>query len=868
MDQDDDPALAETHSPALGERPVADSRTRAVARAKIANALFATDQRVKLGRYHLLERVGEGGMGVVWGAFDPELERRVAIKLVRAKSGASRERILLEGQALAKLSHPNVVAVHDVGVVDDEVYLVMEWIRGHNLREHCRQSRSAREIVALFRAAGEGLLAAHRAGLVHRDFKPENVMIGDDGRVRVVDFGLALDLADEDDHAVAGTPKYMAPEQQRGEAVTEAADQFAFGLALGEALTARNADRRDAPVSAWLTAIVARATAAVPAERFASLDTLLRALARDPARVWRRRVVVASALVAVAGAFAIGSLSTNDGPAPCSGGRDDLATAWNPVKREHMLGHARELGPYGAAEASAIDTRLAAYGERWVAAHRNACLAHRRGELTPRLYERNLACLARARVALETVVDVVTRAPIERFPEAVLASRGLPDVDRCTLDEPAVVPPIPALASHVDEASNRVARASMLALAGDPQAGTVAAAAVTDAERLRYAPLVARAHLAHGRALVLDPSKLPAALEAFEHSAAAALAAGDDVTFVESFARELFVYARTPKDLIPANATGLPSALRYVQQIAKRTGDVGRFARALLYNNAGTERLTAGDAGEARRWYREAYDETQAGARDIELWSVLGNLAATVESADERDRLFAKLREHLEHELGANHAFTLQERFRAAMFTEHGTRVASQLRELCAAFRTWYPHRKDKIDQCYYELGWLAEERGDRAEARDAMAAVGGSKDERVPLARAFAMLYAGDATAAARTAADLATQAAQRKAWWEQFHAVDAWLIEATARTALGDRVKARQSLERALALLDQPGFNRTATFHQRRVARVRALLAMQTEPSRGSELAAQALAWYRKAGGYDGNVAALDAIVRAGSR
>ncbi|HEY5921304.1 MAG TPA: protein kinase, partial [Kofleriaceae bacterium] len=123
MDPDDDPALVETQSPALAVRPVPDARTRDVARAKVANALFANHEPVKLGRYHLIERVGQGGMGVVWGAFDPELERRVAIKLVRTKTEASRERILLEGQALAKLSHPNVVAVHDVGVVDDEVFL-------------------------------------------------------------------------------------------------------------------------------------------------------------------------------------------------------------------------------------------------------------------------------------------------------------------------------------------------------------------------------------------------------------------------------------------------------------------------------------------------------------------------------------------------------------------------------------------------------------------------------------------------------------------------------------------------------------------------------------------------------------------------
>ncbi len=272
MEQDDDPALAETQSPALAARPPADPRVREIARAKIANALFAVAEPVTLGRYHLLERLGQGGMGVVWGAFDPELERRVAIKLVRATSGASRARILAEGQALAKLSHPNVVAVHDVGVVDDEVYLVMEWIRGRNVRAHCAEPRTAGELVALYRAAGEGLNAAHRAGLVHRDFKPENVMVGDDGRVRVLDFGLALDREGGDDRLVAGTPRYMAPEQQRGDPITPAADQFAFGVALREALVARNADRREAPVPAWLSAIIARATAPDPADRFASFD--------------------------------------------------------------------------------------------------------------------------------------------------------------------------------------------------------------------------------------------------------------------------------------------------------------------------------------------------------------------------------------------------------------------------------------------------------------------------------------------------------------------------------------------------------------------------------------------------------------------
>src|SRR5689334_21679470 len=180
-----DLGLAATVTPEL-PRPEADRLARAVARTRIANKLFAKTEQVHLGRYHLLEMVGAGGMGVVWGAWDPELERRVAIKLVKATMQAARERIQLEGQALARLSHPNVVTVHDVGVVDEQVYIVMEWVRGQNLRAYCREPRTLRDILAIYRAAGEGLAAAHAAGLIHRDFKPDNAIRGDDGRVRVL----------------------------------------------------------------------------------------------------------------------------------------------------------------------------------------------------------------------------------------------------------------------------------------------------------------------------------------------------------------------------------------------------------------------------------------------------------------------------------------------------------------------------------------------------------------------------------------------------------------------------------------------------------------------------------------------------------
>src|SRR5688572_860050 len=184
--------------PPLGERPADDDLALNVAQARIAAKLFGAATEVTVGRYKLLELVGRGGMGVVWGAWDPELERRVAIKLVDHLRPDARERIVDEARALAKLSHPNVVPVYDVGVVDERVYLVMEWVAGETLREHLRERRTVRAIVDIYTQAARGLGAVHAAGLVHRDFKPENAMIGRDHRVRVLDFGLARGDLDED----------------------------------------------------------------------------------------------------------------------------------------------------------------------------------------------------------------------------------------------------------------------------------------------------------------------------------------------------------------------------------------------------------------------------------------------------------------------------------------------------------------------------------------------------------------------------------------------------------------------------------------------------------------------------------------------
>ncbi len=323
-----------------------------------------------VGRYLLLELCGEGGMGVVYKAYDPELGRTIALKLLQLEDGprrGRRERLLREAQALARLSHPNVIAVHDVGTYKGHVFIAMEFVEGTTLRGWLKaKPRTRREILDVFMAAGEGLAAAHRAGLVHRDFKPDNVMVGDDGRVRVLDFGLVreahgessvgddtdadapnrtsssddLDLASQTPlsipltqiGAIMGTPRFMAPEQHRGEVTEEPADQFSFCVSLywalyGEypfsaeapterieqMLAHRIADPpRESTVPHWLRDVLIRGLAPRPSSRHHSMNALLEALRADPAllrRRWLRAALMTTAVVAVGAAVVAGAIA-------------------------------------------------------------------------------------------------------------------------------------------------------------------------------------------------------------------------------------------------------------------------------------------------------------------------------------------------------------------------------------------------------------------------------------------------------------------------------------------------------------------------------------------------------------------------------
>ncbi|MEZ4403257.1 MAG: serine/threonine-protein kinase [Kofleriaceae bacterium] len=277
----------------------------------------------ELSRYLVLEELGAGAMGVVYKAHDPELGRMVAIKLVHAGSSPARStRLLREAQAIARVAHPNIVAIYDVGLVEDQVFIAMEYIEGQRLRDWMAAGpRTLRETIAVFEQCARGLAAAHDAGLVHRDFKPENVLLGVDGRVRVVDFGLvrwaedddgppiteagilALDQSITPAGAAVGTPRYMSPEQIRARPVGAAADQFSYFVCLYEAVTGQrpflgdsmavlmravtSGEVRGFPASCiapkWMRAAITRGLAVDPADRWPSMHAVVDELGRDRA---------------------------------------------------------------------------------------------------------------------------------------------------------------------------------------------------------------------------------------------------------------------------------------------------------------------------------------------------------------------------------------------------------------------------------------------------------------------------------------------------------------------------------------------------------------------------------------------------------
>jgi tetratricopeptide (TPR) repeat protein len=492
------------------------------------------------GRFVLLRLLGMGGMGAVYEAYDPELDRRVALKFLRAdiRAGSRSARLVREAQALARVSHPNVVTVHDVGTVGDQVFVAMELLVGQTLKQWLTGSKpNPRHVLEVFLQAGRGLAAAHAAGVVHRDFKPDNVIVGVDGRVHVTDFGLARRADEPTDEIPAGsqpaarpvwatrtgtmvgTPAYMAPEQIRGESTTASTDQFAFCLALYEALYGERAfpatdlgerardmaagrvtprpKGRGFPVPTRIRAALTRGLRASPADRFADMPALLRELARE------RRVTalrVAGALLVVF-AMLFGAMQYRRAHRPaCPTAAAELAGVWDDARRSTIHAAFVRVGGTRAAETwRRVSTLLDGYASKMAEMRVNSCEAGLvRHEQSAELTDLRMRCLSGRRESLRALTEVYSRADAAVFKHAIDAALALGPIERCGDDFHLLLPMrLPANAAdraRVEEVNTLFAQARAQVTSGNVKgAHSRLIEAGRVAETAHYAPTLARA---------------------------------------------------------------------------------------------------------------------------------------------------------------------------------------------------------------------------------------------------------------------------------------------------------------------------------------------------------------------------------------
>ncbi len=459
------PPAAADHSPASAPSPTFERGT-------------------SLGRYVLIERLGAGAMGEVFAAYDPNLDRRVALKVLKAGALSTDEghaRLLREAQALARLAHPNVIAVHDVDTAMDRVFVAMEYLEGQSLGEWMTEPHSESEVVQIFLQAGAGLAAAHKTGLVHRDFKPDNVFISTDGRVRVLDFGLARPANDaskgplkkapfETDAlstplsspspqvqltqhgTIVGTPGYMSPEQLAGLPTDARSDQFSFCAALFEALCGvrpfagatlsahaleiepgkLTKPLPEREVSNQALDIVKRGLSAKPGKRWPDMDALLTAL--RPKR--RRRLKTALGLVALA---VVGTLTTlwtagtTRRLAICGGQEKQMVGIWDKEVEAQVRRAFMQTGlPKAAVAVETAVKGLNEYQSTWTIGMREVCEAAQiRKTDAAALTQQKTACLSQRLARFKAVTFWLQRADKLAVSNGAAAVAMLEPVSTC-----------------------------------------------------------------------------------------------------------------------------------------------------------------------------------------------------------------------------------------------------------------------------------------------------------------------------------------------------------------------------------------------------------------------------------------------------
>ncbi|MEM7156747.1 MAG: tetratricopeptide repeat protein [Myxococcota bacterium] len=571
----------------MGTEGLRDTRIRTTCDARAPESSDSGEPELlesgaTVGRYLILDVLGSGGMSVVYGAYDPQLDRRVALKLMRTADDGRlrqhvRDRLMREGQALARLAHPNVVAVHDVGMLADQVFVAMEYVEGQTLAEWLDDEHSRDDVLEVFRHAGEGLAAAHAEGLVHRDFKPANVMIDPSGRVRVVDFGLARpsgaqssdvvggdsdlmavrtalsgDGAQSTDAlgvpltvtgAVMGTPAYMAPEQHSGGRSGPATDQFAFCVALFEALYGRRPfagrsraelranvlhgrlreppRRRDVPRR--LRRAILRGLSVHPMHRWPSMRALLAELQHVPRAQRRRRVAVVVAVLGVGAIPLSNSALLGSDPGACVEALS-MTGVWDEARHAALAKRmsASEV-PWVAEAWPDIAARLDTHADRWTRARDAVC------EIEPEPSMAQLDCLRDERTHMGEVLAVLGQGGPDAVQLAYERLSAMPDPWSCG-DSDSTEAQIAEVAPTVADLRQQLMDLQIQLAAVDARAvpehsmGLLAAAEESGDQGLE-----AEAWLLHGRVL-MAAERWDDAEPALERAWRRAISAQDDAT--------------------------------------------------------------------------------------------------------------------------------------------------------------------------------------------------------------------------------------------------------------------------------------------------------------------------------------------------
>jgi tetratricopeptide (TPR) repeat protein len=624
---------------------------------------------VLLGRYVVIEHAGSGAMGSVLRAYDPRLRREVAIKRVRGggRDPAAQRRLLREAQAMAQLSHPHAVAVYDVEPSDDDLYFAMEYVPGGTLEQWlAARPRTLPEILDVMRQAGEGLAAAHHAELVHRDFKPANVMVTEDGRVKVTDFGLAKPAASHeatpsgpapvDDQltmagTVMGTPRYMAPEQHVGVDADARADQYAWCVTLWEVLagappfSGKSVQElatskvqgpppwpRAHPIPGPVLAAIRRGLSVDPADRWPSMAALLAAVERWRVRVRRRRIgaVGLFGVALVAGVVGWHEWQERVAIASCEAAAEELGTTW-PGRREALLAGLTKADPDTATSTAERATPwLDAWAEEWRAARTEVCLATEVSYTLPaELRPRALGCLDASRIQVQAVLDAVAAGDPSAAQGAVAAFAAPMELDACTDRVRLEQTPWPTVeeSDAVAELRIQLAHARGLRLTGRYAPARAQVEAVRKAaQTLGFRPLVVEAELALGTLLELQ-AEYEAAVTHLRAAFFEAASVGMDRVALEAAARLVF----TVGFRLARHDEGI-EWVEHARVYEARLHETARLSSANLYNNEAALRRARGEHDEAIRLHEQALAlrEHILGPEHPDVATTLSNLGLVV----------------------------------------------------------------------------------------------------------------------------------------------------------------------------------------------------------------------------------------------